>query len=40
VKSALKKIWRADSTLENPPLEKVASLAREKYSTREWNFKF
>jgi len=40
VKTALQKAWGADLTLANPPLGKIASLAREKYSARGWNFKF
>ena len=36
----LQKAWNADSLLANPPLEKCKSLAREKYATNEWNFKF
>ena len=40
VKAALKKIWKANSPLEDPPLEEIKKLAREKYSAREWNFKF
>ena len=40
VKAALQKAWEAGSPLTNPPLEKIATLAREKYSTNEWNFKF
>ena len=40
VKAALQKAWSADSPLPNPPLEKIASLSREKYTTNEWNFKF
>jgi lipoate-protein ligase A len=40
VKAALAKAWQADEPLENPPLEMIIRLAREKYSTREWNFKF
>ena len=40
VKAALQKTWKANSPLENPPLEKIKKLAREKYSTDEWNFKF
>jgi lipoate-protein ligase A len=40
VKAALQKIWKANSPLENPPLEEIKKLAREKYSTDEWNFKF
>ncbi len=40
VKTALQKAWDADSPLTNPPLEKIKALAREKYLTNEWNFKF
>ena len=40
VKAALQKIWKTDLPLENPPLEEIKKLAREKYSTREWNLKF
>ena len=40
VKAALRKAWAAESPLTNPPLEITKKLAREKYSTNEWNFKF
>ncbi|MGH7990666.1 MAG: lipoate--protein ligase family protein, partial [Limisphaerales bacterium] len=40
VKAAMQKIWKANLPLENPPLEKISKLSREKYATREWNFKF
>ena len=40
VKAALQKAWGAGSLLTNPPLEKIKALAREKYATNEWNFKF
>jgi lipoate---protein ligase len=40
VKAALAKAWCADEELKNPPLEEIAELAREKYSTHGWNFKF
>lgn len=40
VKVALRRAWDADGPLKNPPLEQIAVLAREKYATREWNFKF
>jgi lipoate-protein ligase A len=40
VKAALQKAWDADSQLTNPPVEKITALAREKYRTNEWNFKF
>jgi lipoate-protein ligase A len=40
VKAALAKEWNATGELKCPPLEEIQKLAREKYSTREWNFKF
>ena len=40
VKAALIQAWLAEETLSNPPWEKITALAREKYATREWNFKF
>jgi len=40
VKIALQRAWKAEEPFENPPLEKIAALAREKHTTREWNFKF
>lgn len=40
VKAALAKVWNACEELKNPPVEEIKKLAREKYSTREWNFKF
>jgi lipoate-protein ligase A len=40
VKAALAKTWIANEELHNPPLEEISKLAREKYATREWNFKF
>ncbi len=39
-KIALRKAWGADSPLTNPPLPEIKVLARERYSTNEWNFKF
>ena len=39
VKAALAAEWNADEALKNPPREKISELAREKYSTREWNYK-
>ncbi len=38
-RAALRRAWGADRALVNPPLEKVAELARERYGTREWNFR-
>ncbi len=40
VKAALAKEWNATEELKNPPLEEISKLAKEKYSAREWNFKF
>lgn len=40
VKSALRQVWKAEEDLKTPPLEKIKVLAREKYATRDWNFKF
>jgi lipoate-protein ligase A len=40
MKAALVKEWNATEELKNPPLEEIQKLAREKYATREWNFKF
>ena len=40
VKAALRQTWKAEELLKNPPLEKIATLARDKYATREWNLKF
>jgi lipoate-protein ligase A len=40
VKAALAREWNANEELKNPPLEEISQLAREKYATREWNFKF
>jgi lipoate-protein ligase A len=40
VKAALAKEWNATGELKNLPLEEIKKLAREKYSAREWNFKF
>lgn len=39
IKAAMQKVWRADLPLENPPLEKISRLAREKYATPAWNLK-
>ena len=40
IKAALADAWQARDELPNPPLAKIETLAREKYSTREWNYKF
>jgi lipoate---protein ligase len=39
VKAAMQKVWEADLPLENPPLEHISKLAREKYATRSWNLR-
>ncbi|MGB8368115.1 MAG: biotin/lipoate A/B protein ligase family protein [Limisphaerales bacterium] len=40
VKAALRRAWKAKEPLKGFPTEKIAALARDKYATREWNFKF
>ena len=40
VKAALATAWNANEPFPNPPLAEINKLAREKYSSREWNFKF
>ena len=40
VKSALAKAWKAEETVRTLPWEAITALAREKYSTPEWNYKF
>jgi lipoate---protein ligase len=40
VKAALAEAWKANEALDHPPLETIAELARAKYSTHEWNYKF
>jgi lipoate---protein ligase len=40
VKAAMQKIWQADQSLMNPPMNIIHRLTREKYVTGEWNSKF
>ena len=40
VKAALLKAWQAHLPLKNPPMGKIAVLARDKYATPKWNQKF
>jgi lipoate-protein ligase A len=40
IKEALKQAWNAAEELKNIPLEAIERLAREKYSSDEWNLKF
>ena len=40
VKATLAKAWNAEAELQSPPLAEIQRLVREKYLTREWNFKF
>jgi lipoate-protein ligase A len=40
VKAAFAKEWNAVETLNHISVESVAKLVLEKYSTREWNWKF
>ena len=37
---ALAHAWEANEEFANLPVDKIKKLAREKYSTREWNYKF
>jgi lipoate-protein ligase A len=40
VKAALTRAWNAGPELSNPPIQEIKKLAREKYESREWNYKF
>jgi len=40
LKAALRRAWKAEEPLNDFPTETISTLAREKYATREWNFKF
>lgn len=40
VKNALRHIWRANEPLEKIPNQRIELLARDKYVTDGWNFKF
>jgi lipoate---protein ligase len=40
IKEALKSTWQAGEPLHNVPADKTASLARSRYASDEWNFKF
>jgi lipoate-protein ligase A len=40
VKAALASAWNAEGEVANPPLAEIQKLAREKYATRQWNYKF
>jgi lipoate-protein ligase A len=40
VKAALRSAWNATTPLGNIPHEAIASLVRDRYGTREWNFNF
>ena len=40
LKEALREAWGARQGLEVVPLDAIALLARDKYVTKEWNFKF
>jgi len=39
-KTALQKAWNIAGILKNPPLQAIATLACEKYSSASWNLKF
>ena len=40
VKTALRKVWYADSPLDHPPMASAVALARDKYAMPAWNQKF
>ena len=40
VKAALRETWNAREALEVVPHDEIALLARDKYVTKEWNFKY
>jgi lipoate-protein ligase A len=40
VKAELQQAWKAEEPLKGFSTEKISALARDKYATREWNFKF
>ncbi len=40
VKAALAREWQAGEDFKHPPRKEISKLAREKYSSRSWNFKF
>ncbi|MBI3875883.1 MAG: lipoate--protein ligase family protein [Verrucomicrobia bacterium] len=40
LKRALRGVWQAHEELNNVPQDAIAALVRERYSRREWNFKY
>jgi lipoate-protein ligase A len=40
IKAALRQVWDAREPLLHPPMQRIAALARDKYSTPAWNGKF
>ena len=40
IQDALKQTWDATQPLTDIPLDKIAALARQQYSSDEWTFKF
>jgi len=40
LKAALQAVWNASAAPKDPPLNTIARLAEQKYSTRDWNQKF
>ena len=40
VKAAMQETWNVKSVLKSPPLDKVSALVKERYSSRDWNWKF
>jgi lipoate---protein ligase len=39
VKAAMQQVWEANLPLEEPPIEQILKLTREKYATSAWNLK-
>jgi lipoate-protein ligase A len=39
-KAALRQAWNANDPLAEVPRQRIEALARQKYATREWNFRF
>ncbi len=40
LKQAIQKSWKADEPLEHIPIEKINRLVKDRYETRDWNYKF
>jgi lipoate-protein ligase A len=40
IKAALKQAWNAEENLKDAPFDAVETLVRERYSKKQWNFRF